>query len=120
MLLFSLPVLSFLPSSVCDYDIISSTTSDPSLVFYYHHGAFLPSVPPVLFNPSPLCVDGQIFCLFLQIKAKLKVAFNNDVMSYNSSDSSSSVVDTIQQSVSGRAFCFFLPNGVALIRVTVV
>lgn len=43
-----------------------------------------------------------LFVLILQIKAKLKVAFKNDVMSYNSSDSSSSVVDTIQQSVSGR------------------
>lgn len=42
------------------------------------------------------------FVLILQIKAKLKVAFKKDVMSYNSSDSSSSVVDTIQQSVSGR------------------
>lgn len=45
----------------------------------------------------------------LQIKAKLKVAFENDVMSYNSSDSSSSsstssVVDTIQRSVSGSFF----------------
>eukprot|EP00066_Takifugu_rubripes_P027356 XP_011616622.1 PREDICTED: tetraspanin-7-like [Takifugu rubripes] len=37
-----------------------------------------------------------------EIKAKLKVAFKNDLMSYNSSDSSRSVVDTIQQSVSGR------------------
>ncbi|CAG09847.1 unnamed protein product, partial [Tetraodon nigroviridis] len=38
-----------------------------------------------------------------EIKAKLKVAFENDVMSYNSSDSSSSstssVVDTIQRSL---------------------
>ncbi|XP_003970169.1 tetraspanin-6 [Takifugu rubripes] len=34
-----------------------------------------------------------------EIKAKLKVAFKNDLMSYNSSDSSRSVVDTIQQSL---------------------
>lgn len=42
-------------------------------------------------------------CLFLilQIKAKLRVAFKKDMMSYNSSDSSS-VVDSIQRSVSGR------------------
>lgn len=47
----------------------------------------------------------ECLVFILQIKAKLRVAFENDVMSYNSSSSSSSsssVVDTIQRSVSGR------------------
>lgn len=56
-----------------------------------------------------------MFFFILQIKAKLRVAFGNDVMSYNSSDSRSSVVDSIQQSVSGR---FSAPLMVLLLSVS--